>query len=259
MHRLIIRLSFIALFAAPSFAKNLYIPVGGVAQGANNTLFRTDVRLFNPSASLPISVSVHFQPAGMDGSNIPGRLVSIGPRQLVVLNDVVTFLGWPAPAIGAIRLDSDTDRSYEFVAESRTYTDSPNSAAPGTFGQFIPALDPADALRKIVITHLSHSASLSTGFRTNAGAMNPNAEPAIVTPRLFAADGTLVAEGQAFTVPPHSVIHLSLPAMIGNPSLELADGYLLLDATQPVFGYGSVVDNRSADQFFVVGAEDRAD
>ena len=129
--------------AATASAKNLYIPVAGVAPGINNTLFRTDVRLFNPSFTTGISISVHFLPQGWDGSNIPGRVVNLEPREMVVLNNIVQdFLQWPAPAIGAIRLDSDTDKSYAFVAESRTYTNSPNAAAPGTYGQFVPALDP---------------------------------------------------------------------------------------------------------------------
>ena len=253
--------ALIALLLATSVsAKNLYIPIGGVAPGANGTLFRTDVRIFNPSATTEIGVSIHFQPAGMDGSNSPGRMVKIGPRQMIVLNDIVSFLQWPSPILGAIRLDSDVaPGSFEFTASSRTYTDSPNPAAPGTFGQFVPALDPATARQKIVVQHLAHSPDLSKGFRTNAGAMNPNLDPATVTPRLYAADGTLLAEGTPFVVPPRSVIHASLPDMLGNGAIDLADGYLLFESSVPIFGYGSVVDNRSGDQIFVPGAEDRAD
>ena len=245
--------------AAPLAAKNIYIPVAGVAQGANNTWFRTDVRIFNPSATTEIGISIHFQPAGQDGSQVPGRIVKVGPRKMVVLNDIVSFLAYPAPAIGAIRLDSDAGRSYEFVADSRTYTDSPNPLAAGTFGQFIPAMDPANALRKTVVQHLAHSPDITVGFRTNAGAMNPNLDPAHVTPRLYSADGVLIGEGPAFTVPPRSVRHMPLPAMVGRETIELTDGYLLLESDVPVFGYGSVVDNRSGDQIFIPGAEDRAD
>lgn len=168
-------------------------------------------------------------------------------------------LQFPAPAIGAIRLDSDADMSYEFIADSRTYTDSPNPEARGTYGQYVPALDPATALRKIVIQHLSHSSDLSVGFRTNAGAMNPNLEPATVTPRLYTSDGRLLGTGAPFVVPPRSVSHLPLSALIGQPTIEFTDGYLLLESTVPVFGYGSVVDNRSGDQFFIPGTDDRAD
>lgn len=240
-------------------AKNLYIPIAGVAHGANGTLFRTDVRIFNPSATSTIDVSVHFQPAGMDGRNVPGRLVSVAPRQMAVINDVVTFLGYPSPAIGAIRLDSDTDRSYEFVADSRTYTDSPNPAAPGTYGQFIPALDPAGATTRLVVLHLSHSDDLARGYRSNAGIMNPGTEEAIVTARLYKSGGVLVSEGQPFTVPPRSVIHAPVPALSASGPLNVDDAYLTFESSQPVFAYGSVVDNRSGDQIFVPGAADLAD
>lgn len=259
MYRPLFCMALAILLTGSAGAKNLYIPIGGVAPGANNTLFRTDVRIFNPSPTTDIGISVHFQPAGADGSNIPGRVVTVRPRQMVVLNDVVSFLGFPAPAIGAIRLDSDTDRSYEFIADSRTYTDSPNPAVQGTFGQFVPALDPTTAVRKIIVQHLSHSSDISIGFRTNAGAMNPNLEPATVTPRLYSADGALIAEGSPFIVAPRSVSHVPLPVMMGRTTIDFADGYLVLESSVPVFGYGSVVDNRSGDQIFIPGAEDRAD
>jgi hypothetical protein len=244
--------------AATASAKNLYIPVAGVAPGINNTLFRTDVRLFNPSFTTGIGISIHFLPQGWDGSNIPGRVVNLQPREMVVLNNIVQdFLQWPAPAIGAIRLDSDTDKSYSFVAESRTYTNSPNAAAPGTYGQFVPALDPANGLTQSVTLHVSHSSDFSQGFRTNAGIMNPNRVFAVVTPSLYRADGTLIADGVSITVEPFSMIQRSIPAMFGD-GVSVEDGYIEFSSSLPVFTWASIVDNRSSDGFVVIGAEDRA-
>lgn len=260
MKTVVLSLSLIlAAVALPASAKNLYIPIAGTAPGANGTLFRTDVRIFNPSATETIGISIHFLPTGIDGSNISGRIAYIAPRQMAVLNDIVgTFMNVQAPAIGAIRLDSDAAVSYEFSADSRTYTDSPNPAAPGTYGQFIPALDPAQAVRKSVVLHVSSSSDLGHGFRANAGVMNPFRDVEVtVTPSLYKAGGLLIATGTPFTVPGMSVVQKSLPAMFGAiPDFE--DGYILFEATDPVFSYASVVDNRSSDQTFYLGAEDRA-
>jgi hypothetical protein len=260
MKKMLIALSLgLAIATLPASAKNLYIPIAGVAPGANGTLFRTDVRIFNPSATDTISISIHFLPAGLDGSNIPGRLAFVAPRHMAVFNDIVgTFMQMPAPAIGAIRLDSDNGDSYEFTADSRTYTDSPNVAAPGTFGQFVPALDPSAAVKKSVVLHVSSSRDLGRGFRANAGVMNPFRDGAVtVIPSLYKNDGTLLASGPAVSIPNFSVIHQSLPAWFGEvPDFE--DGYIVFDATAPLFAYASVVDNRSSDQTFYMGAEDKA-
>jgi plastocyanin len=43
-----------------------------------------------------------------------------------------------------------------------------------------------------------------------------------------------------------------LDASNGN----FADGYIAYRSTEPIFGYASVVDNRSSDQIFVLGQED---
>lgn len=239
----------------PASARNLYVPVAGVAPGANNTLFRTDVRLFNPHSTEAIAVTLHFLPQGLDGSLIPGRMVRIQPREMIVLNNVVTdFLGWPAPAIGAVRIDSNTAADFAVIASSRTYTDSPNSAVSGTYGQFIPALDPENAAQKTIVLHVTHN----DAFRTNAGIMNPGTTAVTVTPSFVRADGTLVAEGAEITVPAKSMLQLSVPAMFGTtPPVE--DGFIHFNASQPVFTFASVVDNGSGDQYFVVGAEDSAE
>ncbi|HEX2833360.1 MAG TPA: hypothetical protein VHW00_10115 [Thermoanaerobaculia bacterium] len=249
-----IAIALVVFFVAGSAAaKNLYIPVAGSSPGANGTRFRTDVRIFNPSSTTAIGISIHFLPQNMDGSNIPGRVVTIEPRQVAVLNDIVAnFLQWPVPAIGAIRLDSDTDKSYEFSAESRTYTDSPNPNAPGTYGQFIPALDPeVDAIKTGIVTHVISTAA----FRTNAGVMNANRESVGVRVVVMKTDGTVAAESAQFSVPAMSMTLQSLAQLTGLNS-ELTDGYLVIESTHPVFPFASIIDNQSNDSIFVPGVAD---
>ena len=249
-------LTFAALIviAAGAEARNLYIPVAGEVPGANGTYFRTDVRIFNPSSVDDIDVSIHFLPTGIEGSNIPGQVFHVPKRQMLVLNNVLRQLaGVTTPAVGALRLDSDTDKSYDFIAESRTYTDSPNPAVGGTYGQYIPALDVTSAFEKTVITHASHNAN----YRTNVGIMNPQRVPAVITPSLVLPDGTLIAEGAQLTIPAMSMIQMSVPAMFGTDR-QFDDAFVVIDSTQAVFGFMSIIDNRTGDPFFVPGAEDKA-
>jgi hypothetical protein len=253
MKRLIISLVVFLFAAGSAWAKNLYIPVAGSAPGANGTRFRTDVRIFNPSSTVPISISVHFLPQGISGENVPGRIVAIQPRQMAVLNDIVAnFLQWPLPAIGAVRLDSDTDKSYEFSAESRTYTDSPNPAAAGTYGQFIPALDPAvHATKTGVVTHVISNAT----FRANAGVLNPNRETVNVRVTLFSAAGVVEAQGATFPVPAMSTTLQSLAQLTGLAH-AVDDGYLIIESTLPLFPFASIIDNQSSDAVFIPGVAD---
>lgn len=246
----------VLLVSVAASARNLYIPVAGRTQGANDTFFRTDVRLFNPSSTDDLHVTLHYLPQRMDGSNIPGRMVTVPRRQMVVLNDIVgTFFEWPAPTVGAIRIDSNEDRDYAIIATSRTYTDTQGSG--GTYGQFIPALDESAARQKSIVLHVTHSADVTNGFRANVGMMNPGREAVVVTPSVVMPDGTLVAEAAAITIPPMSMAQLPFAELIGTRSVDHA--FVHFDASAPVFTYASVVDNRTGDQFFVAGQEDRAD
>src|SRR5687768_14511835 len=162
-------------FAMTAEAKNMYIPVAGVSAGTNGTFWRTDVRIFNPSAAEEISVTLHFLPQGADGRNIPGRVFTIGRRGTLVLDNVVATLApHLSSAIGAIRIDSDNGRSYEFVAASRTYTNSADPTRPGTFGQFVPAFEWDEANLRAAVLHVT----IRPEFRTNAGVMNPTQETA---------------------------------------------------------------------------------
>lgn len=242
----------IAAVAGSAAARNLYIPVVGSAAGVGGTYFRTDVRIFNPSFTKDIDVTIHFLPQGQDNSNISGQLFQIPKRQMVVLNDVAgSLIGWKPPLLGALRIDSDTDADYNVIVDSRTYTDSPNPAAPGTFGQFIPALDVNTAVKKSVAVHAANSSR----YRANAVVMNPNRTTASVTVSVVLANGARAAPETVMSVPPMSVLLLPVGGLAGGRPFD--DAFLHFDSNEPIFSGVSVVDNQSSDQFFVPGAEDR--
>jgi hypothetical protein len=253
----------LSAFAFAASAKNMYIPVAGRVAGGNNTFFRTDVRIFNPSKTDDISVSIHYLPTGIDGSNIPGKLVSVPKRQMVVLDDIIGnfFAGMVAEGntIGALRLDSDTDASYEFVADSRIYTNSPNAAVQGTYGQYVPAMSLDDAKLKTVVLHLKNYPDSgivgATSFRTNVGVMNPGNETATITSGLYGPNGVRLLEGLVLSIPPKSMRQLSMAELFGT--VVFNDAFVTFESTQPIYSWGSVVDNKSGDQVFVRGIEDK--
>jgi len=237
------------IVASPLASKELLVPISAVAQGANNTLFRTDVRIFNPSEDAVLIVTAEFLAANQNNTGGTTRTMTIPQGEMLVLNNIVgEFFG--ASGLGAIRFESEG----EFNVTSRTFTDSPNAAAPGTFGQFIPAIEVSGATESGVLLHLANDTNLTQGFRANVGFMNPGAQPVSVAVTVRSADGTQLGTGTVGPIPPRSVTQVGVGASIGN-NISFTDGYMTFSAPTAVIGFASVVDNRSSDQIFVAAQE----
>lgn len=233
--------------------ENKYIPVAASAPGGFGTHWKTDVRIFNPSHEHDIDVTIHFLPQGMDGTNISGRVFHVAKRGTVVLDDIVALFVPPGmPYSGALRLDSDTDKSYSFVASSRTYTQSGDVTRPGTYGQFVPAYAVSSAHRESVLLHVTSRQEA----RTNIGVMNPGGETATVTMKLVGIDGVAHLTSAPQEIAPKSMRQWSLTDLFGG--LFVTDSAVTISSTHAVFTYASVVDNASGDAIYVSGVEDRA-
>lgn len=233
-------------------AKNMYIPVAGVTPGSNGTFWRTDVRIFNPSSAHAIDVTLHFLPQGMDGTNVPGRVFHLEPRETLVLdNAVATLAPHLATAVGAIRIDSFTGPSDDFIASSRTYTASGNATRPGTYGQFVPALELADATRTAALLHIATRPDV----RANVGVMNPGLEPVTVRFTLLGIDGRPFLASMPLVVPPRSMQQWSMTDAFLFGGVYVENGTIIADATASVFTWASVIDNDSGDPIFVRGVE----
>lgn len=229
------------LLATTAAAEELYIPVAGVTPGQNGTFWRTDLRIHNPSASEEIDVTLQFLPQGESGENVFWQGVHVGRRGTIVLDNVVAALLPSASyAIGAIRLDAG---GHHFVASSRTYT----THGAGSYGQFVPALARAEATAAATVLHVASS----TDFRTNCGVMNPNAEAVTIRMTLLGTDGLPFLESAPRTVLPESMQQWSLAELFGG--VFMLNGAVLVETTQPVFAWGSVIDNYSGDAMFVRG------
>lgn len=238
-----IAIALVALHASP---KEVIVPISAVAAGANNTLFRTDARIFNPSPTEPLVLTAEFLRANQSNPTGITRTITVPPGEMLVLNNIAgDFFG--SSGLGAIRFES----AGEFRVTSRTYTDSPNAAAPGTFGQFIPAVEMSGAMTSGVLLHLSNDTNLAQGFRGNAGFMNPGSDPVSVSVIVRSAEGAELGRGTIGPIPARSVTQVSIGASIGN-NISFSDGYMTFSAPSPVIGFASVVDNRSSDQIFIL-------
>lgn len=247
MHRRTAVLVISLLFATGLFAKDVYLSVGGSIGN-----FRTDARIFNPSYTKDITITARYLPAGNgDNSGAAPKNITVAKRAQVVYDDVVQSLFGGGAALGAVRLTSDDD----FVASQRIYANEPI----GTLGQFVPGLDVSTALKKGVLIQLKSNGGRGEKgtFRTNWGGVNPNATVANIAFKLYGKDN-LLAGTNNLTLQPFGVFSPnSIATFFGVPSTtDISDTWLSFESDQPIFIYGSVLDNGSEDPTFIPAAED---
>ena len=246
------------LLALPASADDRWILAAGTA-GA----FRTDARIFNPSFEKDIQVTAHFLRTDTDNAGTmagPGTTVTIPKRSMSVLNDVVTTLfGIAPPILGAIHFTSPDP----FEVTSRIYAPTPT----GTAGQFGPGVATTAARTKGAILQLRDNGQggQQGTFRSNIGVVNSAASPTVINWVLYDRNNAIVGSGTT-TLPPFGVTPPTRmtadrwfqPAPAG---LDLSDAWVSYTATNPVFVYGSVVDNGvpgspNGDQTFVSAVDD---
>jgi PKD repeat protein len=207
------------------------IPVVGRSPGANGTFWRSDVTLFNPSAS-SLAVTLRF-----NGTN---KSVTIGGNDTVVLADIVSQYGLTA-ANGALQISWTAAAGP--VVTSRTYT----SVDGGTYGQ---SIDPVAAFSsRMFVPGLRND----DGYRSNVGFVNGGSETESVAVSLLSPSGTELAR-TSITVNPGQLVQNSISSLF--PGVGVAAGFTLVvegDANARVFAYGSMVDNGSGDPVFFAG------
>jgi plastocyanin len=239
----LIALTTLFIVAQVASAKEVWISIGGSVGN-----FRSDARIFNPSSTKDIQIQAWYLPVGnVDNSGVqPLPPITVAKRQQVVYNDVVASL-FHGSGLGAIRLKSDDD----FVATERIYA----VASTGTLGQFVVGVDATAAKAKGVIIQLQSS----TTYRTNIGAVNPNAAQANVTWRLYDKNNNLIGTPKSTLMQPYGVIAPgglagfadSVPA-----NADLSDAWVSYTSDQPIVAYGSVIDNGTTDPTYVPALED---
>lgn len=241
--RILLLLSLL-VFASSAFAVDRWIPIAGTVGN-----FRTDARILNPSGEKDIEISAYFLPVNVtnNGERIAGTPVriTVPKRSMRVLDDVVASV-FSATGLGAILFTSPD----EFVATSRIYA----QIGASTLGQFSPAQGPGLAFPKGVVIQLKANAA----FRTNVGAVNIANATTTVTWNLYDKTNAKISSTQktmaAYEVTGPTTILGFFPNIPAGA--DLSDAWVSFSATNPIFAYGSVIDNTSTDPTFVSMAQD---
>jgi hypothetical protein len=217
------------------------LPVAASLPGLGGSYFRSDVEVFNPSATETIEVTARYFCAGASCGN-PEQTFSLAPRQLRRFDDAVATLFSAPGTLGTIEFGAPVH------VDSRLYT--PSREQP-SLGMYVPGMLQREAVsRESVVGSLSSSGDPSAGFRTNLGLYNPTEGPQSARVTIHAPDGTVLG-----------VFSLSLPArslrqVAPFPAAgilgDVPDAYaVVVGEGAPLLAYAVVADNRSQDPVFL--------
>jgi hypothetical protein len=128
--------------------------------------------------------------------------------------------------------------------------------AEGTFGQFIPAQSPDEALERGVLLQVVNDPAMS-GFRVNVGFANPHEFSVKVSIKVYDADtGELLGEFER-TLKPISVRQINgVFNVIGLAEQVFDNAVVVFEAAAPVLAYASVADNTSDDPIYIMPFDD---
>ena len=240
-------------------------PVVARVPGANNTAYRTDVRLLNLSGA-PAEVLVQFYAGGGVRNAAPSAsgTITIGAGEQKMLDDVLKSQFNLDNAVGAIQLFS----SRPIIAVARIYNDQ-RAVNQGTFGQFVQGADDRVARQMGgALPGLSNSPIGGGAFRTNIGWFNAGSTVASVTLRAYDPNSTLLST-VTVTVPPFSQLQQGSAAIFSSLGtrenfyvtytvdmfFDLA-GFNASEIVSTLFVYASVVDNINGDAIYIPAQAD---
>jgi hypothetical protein len=246
------------LLSSPLAAQltTLTVPSSASIHGQSGAFFHTDLWAMDRSFSNPIPVTFTYRCfAGPCPTTSTAASFTLTPRRSRIFTDIVATLFKAPETAGAIELTWDASLG-QISATTRVFT--PEIPAP-TFGTGIPAFPSNAALDRAIFLGLGNNGgSLSAGFRSNAGAYNPNANAVVVTFQLLGASGATL--GSPFTLPlgPNQAGQVNdVFARAGVGSTVSTNVSLRATATAAVFFNVTVIDNQSGDSVFVFPSLDR--
>ncbi len=210
------------------------------ARGGYGTNWLTDLVLYNPSDS-PRTAGLEYRAAHGTFS----AAVDLAAGETRSIADVVAslFPGAGTNTAGALHVTAAGPvllacRTYNQATETRTY------------GQFVPALGPSGLVASGAsgdILQVTHNGD----YRTNIGFSDLSGSGAEVQLLLFDESGNRVGNSGVLTVPPGGNLQQSLTALFGGHLLDAGRVSFQVVSGGPVYGYASVVDNRTGDAVFV--------
>lgn len=228
-----------------TYAIDVIVPAAARVEGANGTLWRSDVMIYNARPD-PVQATVSRWVRDTDNRGAETASLTVAAGQSIAVPDVLDTL-FDAGGAAALAIHG----SAGLMVTSRTF----NDAATGTFGQLIPGVDPTDVTtlrpgRPGHFAGLAQSAA-TTGRRTNLGLVNLRDEPVRLEVAFFAEDGSPLGELEPELAP---FEYVQIDRALTGIGVEEATGVrAVVEVTTEggqVLAYASTIDNGTGDPVF---------
>ncbi|MEA2238687.1 MAG: hypothetical protein QOC81_3411 [Thermoanaerobaculia bacterium] len=226
-------------------ARTFVLP--GVADLSNGLAnWRTDLRVFN-SGTDPQYVTMTLYPQTGSASSEPlSRSVSINPGEVTILDNILSSRFGVTNIGGALHVDTLADANL--VVTGRTYNQVEGG---GTYGQFIGAVTPADAVGKGGRTLNVLQVEDSTRYRTNLGIAEVNGKPATVEVSVILPDAKVVPKLQ-IPLAANEYRQFRVLQQLGvGTAYNARITIRVIDGDGKIAAYGSVIDMLTQDPTYV--------
>lgn len=223
----------------------IFFPIVGSGPGQNQTRWITDLRVLNLEDA-QVDVTLMFYVSSNTGLTGPTATTTIqipAGRQMVLDNVIEEQLG--LEAFGALELVANGD----IRADARILNDRRGNAE-GTAGFAIEGFELDEAGTAGALPLLSQGVD----FRTNVGYFNPNDQSVQLTlTARSTVDGSVLGE-VTVDVGPYEQVQGGIFSLVNTvPEGQRAQEnfYVTWSSTDPIFVYGSVVDNITGDSVYI--------
>ncbi len=213
------------------------------ANGANNSVWRTDLTILNTSG-----FAANYRVQSTIGGSTKSVTGSIAPGAQTTLRDVIGALG--LDGVGPLQVFSDQPLNVS----SRTYNAIPSSAScfpGGSFGQINTARSPSQTLSVGTVSFLPGLTQDATA-RTNIGATNTGSIAAIVSIVLMDAEGRQVGTFDFSLAPGQSLQeNQAFVTRANRNNINGGSAKVIARTGSGLLVYASVVDNLTNDPTWI--------
>ena len=218
--------------------------VPGVADIDNpGASWRTDLRLFNSGAE-PVSATLTYSPQPGSIGAAGSTMAIIQPGEVKAIDDALQSLYGIGNTGGALLVTTPSNSGL--VVTARTFDQTSN----GTFGQFIPAVTPADSIgigeRSLQLLQLESS----DRYRTNIGLAETSGSPATARISLILPDSKFAINVDV-PLAANGFVQLPLAGFNAGTVYNGRVSVSVVGGTGRITAYGSVVDETTQDPTYV--------
>ena len=219
----------------------------GVADLSNGLAnWRTDLRVFNAGPDPQYVTMTLYPQTGSASSDPLSRSVSINPGEVTILDNVLASRFGVTNIGGALHVDTLADTNL--LVTGRTYNQIEGG---GTYGQFIGAVTPADAVGKGGRTLNVLQVEDSTRYRTNLGIAEVSGKPATVEVSVFLPDAKVVPKLQ-IPLAANEYRQFRVLQQLGvGTAYNARITIRVVDGEGKIAAYGSVIDMQTQDPTYV--------